>query len=114
MNSVNEDHQVGEGRDEHDGNPVIQTTVDALHAFGANLTRTTAAELLALWAHAGDLTGREVQAVLSHFLADEMPQRHQRHDDEQHDEHGAGASGPGWPLTRERFAPGDEIQWWQP
>lgn len=113
MTSVNEDHPTGESRPEHDENPVIEAAITALDAFGGELTRTTAAELLAMWSHASDLTGREIEAVLSHYPADEMPERHRIADDAD-DEHGAGASGPGWPLTRERFAPGDEIQWWQP
>ena len=115
MNSLNEDHQVGERRAGNDGNPVIQTAVDALRAFGGELFRHEAVKLLPMWAHYRQLTSREISAILARIPADAAGINPPGQLDAAADA-GQANSGPGWPMTgagQEGATPA-EVEWWQP
>jgi len=49
------------------GHPIVRYAENALRAFGGELDRETAAALLPMWRHAGELTERERDAVLQRF-----------------------------------------------
>ncbi len=89
--------------DGYNANTVVEHAVAALTAFGHNLDRAAATRLLALWAHNGELSGRERAAILRRFP--EQPPAPES-DDAQ------GASGPGWPIGPARELHGGDVDWW--
>lgn len=58
----------GQPRDGFESSPVVSSAVRALRTFGGeHLHRAEAMALLGMWAHRGELTSREVSAVLRRF-----------------------------------------------
>lgn len=68
MSSIPNPVQAARLRTLYQDNPVIRRAVESLRAFGGDLDAATAARLLVSWAHFGDLSLREVKAVLAFFV----------------------------------------------
>lgn len=54
-------------RDGYDANPIVRKAVEALAAFGGEMSHRQARTLLPLWQHHADLTADERRAVLARF-----------------------------------------------
>jgi hypothetical protein len=59
--------------DGHDTSPIVTKAWLALHMFGADLDSVTAARLLPMWRHYGQLSPEQVAAVIRRFPRRAIP-----------------------------------------